>query len=194
MSGLRKQAKYLTEKQVKNAVSRMGDYRNSLRNRAIIELGLYAGLRAKEISLLRWEHITDGSGEVADRITLTDDVTKGRSGGLIPINGKLAGTLKELMGSGVDRKSAVIRSEKGGHLKTQSVVNLLWQHYRKCDIEGASSHSGRRTFITNVARNISQVGGSMRDVMALARHKNLATTQRYVEQNTEAQKSVVGLI
>ena len=178
MSGLRKQARYLTEKQVKNAVSRMGDYRHSLRNRAIIELGLYAGLRAKEISLLRWEHVTDASHEVSDRITLTDDVTKGRSGGLIPINGKLAGTLKALMGSGVDRKSAVIRSEKGGHLKTQSVVNLLWQHYRKCDIEGASSHSGRRTFITNVARNISQVGGSMRDVMALARHKNLATTQR----------------
>jgi len=38
------------------------------------------------------------------------------------------------------------------------------------------------------------VGGSMRDVQALARHANLQTTQRYVEQNTEAQRLVVGML
>ena len=91
-------------------------------------------------------------------------------------------------------KSAVIINSKGDGLKRQSVVNLLWSHYRKCDIPGASSHSGRRTFITNAARKISLVGGSVRDIQALARHANLQTTQRYVEQNTEAQRLVVNMI
>ena len=88
----------------------------------------------------------------------------------------------------------MIRSARGGAMMRQSVVNFLAAHYRRCDIEGASSHSGRRTFITNAARKISTVGGSMRDVMSLARHANLQTTQRYVEANSEAQERVVQLV
>ncbi len=41
---------------------------------------------------------------------------------------------------------------------------------------------------------LSLAGGSMRDVQALARHANLQTTQRYVEENSEAQKQVVEML
>jgi integrase len=57
-----------------------------------------------------------------------------------------------------------------------------------------SSHSGRRTFITNAARTISSVGGSLRDVQMLAGHRALSTTQRYIEADAEAQKRVVDLV
>ena len=59
---------------------------------------------------------------------------------------------------------------------------------------GASSHSGRRTFITNVAKKISSVGGSMRDVQSLAGHSNLQTTQRYIEVDTQSQRKVIDII
>ena len=138
----------------------------------------------------------DEDGRVGDIIKLTNDGSKGRSGGLVLLKAKLKETLIELWCSSKKKsaKSAVIADDKGNALKRQSVVNLLWSHYRKCDISGASSHSGRRTFVLNAARKISLVGGSMRDVQALARHKNLQTTQRYVEQNTEAQRLVVGML
>jgi len=193
MVGLSKQAAYLSEKQVKNAIARMNDYKNSLRNKAIIELTLFAGLRAIEVASLRWEHLLNEDGEIDEVIKLTNDASKGRSGGLVPLNAKLKETLTELWSALQEKsaKSAVIANVKGNALKRQSVVNLLWSHYRKCDIQGASSHSGRRTFVSNAARKISLVGGSMRDVQALARHRNLQTTQRYVEQNTEAQRLVV---
>jgi len=196
MVGLSKQAAYLRDRQVKNAIARMNDYKHSLRNKVIIELTLYAGLRAIEVASLRWEHLLNEDGEIGEVIKLTNDASKGRSGGLVPLNAKLKATLVELWNSRTDKsaKSAVIANEKGNALKRQSVVNLLWSHYRKCDIQGASSHSGRRTFVSNAARKISLVGGSMRDVQALARHKNLQTTQRYVEQNTEAQRLVVNMI
>jgi integrase len=196
MVGLSKQAAYLTEKQVKNAIARMNDYKHSLRNRAIIELTLFAGLRAIEVASLRWEHLLNEDGEIGEVIKLTNDASKGRSGGLVPLNAKLKATLAELWNKTADKsaRNAVIVDGHGKALKRQSVVNLLWSHYRRCDIQGASSHSGRRTFVSNAARKISLVGGSMRDVQALARHKNLQTTQRYVEQNTEAQRLVVNMI
>ena len=56
------------------------------------------------------------------------------------------------------------------------------------------SHSGRRTFITNAARKISTVGGSLRDVQMLAGHKALSTTQRYIEGDVEAKRRVVDLV
>jgi integrase/recombinase XerD len=59
---------------------------------------------------------------------------------------------------------------------------------------GCSSHSGRRTFITNAARKISTVGGSLRDVQALAGHSSLAVTQRYIDGDAEARKKIVEII
>lgn len=198
MSGLQRKAAYLSERQIKNAVARMNEYRHSLRNKAVLQLTYLAGLRAKEVSLLRWEHLLNEDGEIGEAITLTNDITKGKSGGIIALNDALRETLSALLSQDEmarkDRKTAVIRSERGQAFKTQSIVNLLWQHYRKCDIQGASSHSGRRTFITNAARKISLVGGSMRDVQQLARHSSLQITQRYVEANSAAQKAVVNML
>jgi integrase/recombinase XerD len=194
---LTKQAKALSDKQVKNAISRMNDYRKKNRNTAIIELTLYAGLRAKEVAGLCWVHILDENKQISNEIRLTDDISKGKSGGIIPLHPKLRETLSlllsEVNGDDILKKN-VIRSSQGGGMKTQSVINFLFAHYKKCDIAGASSHSGRRTFITNAARKISSVGGSIRDVQQLARHSNLQTTQRYIETNSEAQKAVINLL
>lgn len=198
MTGLQRKAAYLSERQIKNAVARMNDYRHSLRNKAVLQLTYLAGLRAKEVSLLRWEHLLNEDGEIGDAITLTNDITKGKSGGVIPLSDTLRETLSALLSNDElarkDRKTAVIRSERGQAFRTQSVVNLLWQHYRRCDIQGASSHSGRRTFITNAARKISLAGGSMKDIQQLARHSSLQITQRYVETNSAAQKAVVNML
>ena len=58
--------------------------------------------------------------------------------------------------------------------------------------DGCSSHSGRRTAITRWARKISSVGGSLRDVQALARHSSLQMTQRCIEVSEDACRLVVG--
>jgi integrase/recombinase XerD len=58
---------------------------------------------------------------------------------------------------------------------------------------GYSSHSGRRTFITNAARKISTVGGSLRDVQILAEHSSLAVAQRNIEGDGEASQKIIDL-
>ena len=76
----------------------------------------------------------------------------------------------------------------------QAIVNMFHRWYRHLGFSGCSSHSGRRTFITNAARKISTAGGSLKDVQELAGHSNLRTTQRYIDANPDAQVRVVGLI
>jgi integrase len=61
-------------------------------------------------------------------------------------------------------------------------------------MDGCSSHSGRRTFMTRAARQVSQVGGSLRDVQELAGHTSLAMTQRSIEGDTETKRKLVALL
>jgi len=87
----------------------------------------------------------------------------------------------------------VIYSERGHAMTAGGVVQWFRRVYSGLGFVGASSHSGRRTFITQAARRISTVGGSLRDVQDLARHRSLTTTSRYIEVNAEAKRRVVDL-
>jgi site-specific recombinase XerD len=79
-------------------------------------------------------------------------------------------------------------------MSAAAIKNLFACWFRTTGLQGCSSHSGRRTFITNAARKISTVGGSLRNVQMLASHRALSTTQRYIEADVDAQRRVVDLI
>jgi integrase/recombinase XerD len=66
--------------------------------------------------------------------------------------------------------------------------------YGRLGLIGCSSHSGRRTFITETSKRISTVGGSLRDIQMMVGHQSLQTTQRYIESDSESQMKVVNLI
>ena len=199
---LTKSHEALSDKQVKNAVARMGDYRFATRNRAIISLGLYAGLRACEIGAVCWKDVLTADDAIGDELRVRNLIAKGKhGGGLVAMNGKLKSVLSELFAIATQqdkpmmeiRNQTIIRSQNNRAMKTQSIVNLMFAHYRKCDIQ-ASSHTARKTFITNTARLISTVGGSIHDIAALARHSSIQTTQIYLSKNSDAQKIVVNMI
>ena len=193
--GIGKQAKVLNQKQVEAVLHHIGKRRNGLRNQVIFLLSVRAGLRAKEIAALRWSMVLDASGAVGDAIHLTNQASKGNSGRVIPLNRQLLAVLVSLYQS-QPRSGAghVIKTERTNHTSAQAIVNLFACWYRDLGLVGCSSHSGRRTFITNAARKISTVGGSLRDVQSLAGHASLQTTQRYIEGDAEARRRVVDLV
>jgi integrase/recombinase XerD len=77
---------------------------------------------------------------------------------------------------------------------SQTIVNMFQKWYSTLGLIGCSSHSGRRTFITETAKKISLVGGSLRDIQMMAGHSSLQTTQRYIDADSEAQTKVVSLL
>jgi integrase/recombinase XerD len=192
---LGKQAKTLSKGQVEAVLGYLAKTRHSARNRLIFLLSVKAGLRAKEIARLTWWMTNDAQGEIGRAICLQDSASKGRSGRTIPLNDEVREALIEYRTQVTGFAGPyVISTERSLATSPQAIVNLFSRWYRDLGFQGCSSHSGRRTFITNAARKISTVGGSLRDVQVLAGHTNLRTTQRYIEANAEAQVRVVELI
>jgi integrase/recombinase XerD len=193
---LGKQAKTLSNAQIKAVLLHLERSRNPVRNRLIFLLSVKAGLRAKEIADLTWRMVTDAQGEIVKEIRLENSASKGRSGGVIAMNSELRQCLLHWRKQSwlTNSKSRVIRTERSSATSAAVIVNLICDWYAELGFQGCSSHSGRRTFITNAARKISLVGGSLRDVQALARHSSLSTTQRYIECDVDAQRRVVELI
>lgn len=193
---LARQAKILSKAQIEAVLNYLKATRYPKRNRVIFLLSVKAGLRAKEIALLTWEMITDADGTVGKAIHLQDRASKGSSGRIIPLNPDLKIALQEWMDASVFYASSVfvVPTERSRSTSPQAIVNLFSRWYEAMEFHSCSSHSGRRTFITNAARKISTVGGSLRDIQVLAGHTSLRTTQRYIEADVEAQKRVVSLV
>jgi integrase/recombinase XerD len=161
----------------------------------IFLLSVKVGLRAKEIAKLTWWMVNDSQGQVARRIYLQDSASKGKSGRVIPMSDEVRDALIEYRDEVTSFSGPhVISTERGLSTSPQAILNMFQRWYRHLGFVGCSSHSGKRTFITNAARKISTVGGSLKDVQELAGHANLRTTQRYIEANPEAQVRVVGLV
>lgn len=194
--GLLKQAKILNSGQQKAVLNFLEKTRSPVRNKVIFLLSVKAGFRAKEIASLTWTMVCDSDGSIADCISLTNQASKGKGGGIVWLNKELKDALNDLKATQwiVDQNKYVIPSERSERMSAQAIVNLFAYWYQQLGFEGCSSHSGRRTFITNAARKISGVGGSIKDVQMLARHSSLTMTQRYIEADVEAMKKVVELV
>jgi integrase len=188
-----RQAKILSPHEVEDLLFFAKTTRYPDRNRAIVLLSVKAGLRAAEIAKLTWRMIVDPVGNVGYRIELEDRAAKKRSGRIIPLNSQLRDALITLRGS-CTGQGAVVRSERGQAMTPLSIVVWFNRAYRATGLEGCSSHSGRRTFITRAARVVHKAGGSLRDVQLLAGHRSIQTTQRYIDGDSDAQRRLVSLI
>jgi len=199
--GIGKQSKTLNKSQIEMIRTFLRSKRNGLRNETIFLLSVKGGMRSVEISKLQWNMILNSDGEIGDYIHLPNSSSKGNNGGrIIPINKDLKTNLIEYFKHchkfyGFDKhKSFVVRTERSPFTTSQTIINMFGSWYGRLGLIGCSSHSGRRTFITETSKRISTVGGSLRDIQMMVGHSSLQTTQRYIESDSESQMKVVNLI
>ena len=189
-----KRAKILSPDHIEDLLVFANQTRNPIRNQALVLLSVKAGLRAGEIAKLTWPMLAGPTGDVGWSIELEDRIAKKGSGRVIPIHPQLHGALVKLRRQSHDLIGPVIRSERGGPMTPISVVCWFARAYKAIGLQGCSSHSGRRTFVTRAARLAHKAGGSLRDVQLLAGHWSIQTTQRYIDGDTDAQRKLVALI
>jgi integrase/recombinase XerD len=188
-----KQAKILSDDNSEDLLLFAETSRHPFRNKVIVLLSAKAGLRAGEIARLTWAMITDPTGDIGTVLELPDSAAKKQSGRVVPLHEELR-TVLAAWRSATQVAGPVIVSERGGPMTPQSIVVWFANAYRLIGLDGCSSHSGRRTFITRAARLVHKAGGSLRDVQLLAGHRSIQTTQAYIDGDTDVQRRLVALI
>jgi integrase len=187
-------AKILRPAEVRRLLAACRHSRRPERNRLMVLLSVRAGLRACEIAALDWDMVLTARGEVGRIIELPGWAAKKGSGRRIPLHPELKAALQRLRKVAAVTDGPVIVSERGDGMTAKSVVNWFARAYAVTGLQGCSSHSGRRTFITQAARLIHKAGGSLRDVQELAGHRSIKTTQGYIEGDADAQRRLMRLL
>lgn len=167
--------------------------RHAARNRCMLLLTHYAGLRVGEVACLRWQDVVNADGTVKDEIRLLPDMTKGRHARTVFVSKKLREELQAYADQAhcINRSYPFFPSQKSVKhgFSANSLGQTLTQIYQAAGIEGASSHSGRRTFLTNLANK----GTAIHLLKMLAGHRNIATTAAYLYSSPAQLRAVVEL-
>lgn len=187
-----KQAKTLKPDELKLVLQHVTTRRHAARDRAIVLTSFLSGMRAHELAALKLDDVVGDDGRVRDELTLAVTQTKGRRARRVFINAKLrkelSGYIKSTCGSHKP-SDPLFMSQKTRSFSANTMCQLFLNIYRTCGIKGASSHSGRRTFITNLASK----SVSVRVLAALAGHSSISTTQRYIDVNDQQLRNAVEL-
>jgi integrase len=154
----------------------------------IVLLSLKAGLRAGEIRDRKPDTGYSGwpPGDFESVLEPHDRAAKNRRGRRIPLHPDLKAALiacRRAVGAAV---GPVITSQRGPKTTAVSIVNWFAGAFHAVGLEGCSSHSGRRTFITCAARIVHQAGHRCAT--------SIQMTQRYIDSDTEAQRKPASLI
>lgn len=165
--GIGKQAKILTNKQQELLLTYLEKSRYPLRNKVMLLFSFKAGLRAKEIAAVTWSMVCNADGKIGTEINLTNNASKGNySGRIIPLNKQLKNLLERLLLQKQEKlgfclENHIIDSERGRKTSPQAIVNWFSKLYKTVGIDGCSSHSGRRTFITNAAKTFALLAAAL---------------------------------
>ena len=189
---LMRQAQTLNEAQLRRVLQYCQTRRHPLRDRTIVLVSFNAGLRAKEIAALTEGDVFDDTGAVREQFVLQGRQSKGGKARTVYLNQRLRRALAEYA-AGLnlsDPNRALFESQKGGHFSANTMCQLFLDIYKAVGLKDASSHSGRRTYITRLANK----GVGVRLLAALAGHSSIQVTQRYIDVNADQLAAAVELL
>jgi len=197
------QAKVLNEKEIRKVLLHIASKKHSARNRAMFLMTTNCGLRVKEVASLRISNVLASDGSIREEFHLSAEQTKGSKGRTIYLSKKMQEELHNYLSSRFKLKDllAVTMTDTSRALFPSQKDNVhgfspstLAQHfhylYKIANVDGASSHSGRRGYLTALANK----GVSVRVLMELVGHSSMAVTQKYIDVNPKMLRASVELL
>ena len=197
------QAKVLSEKEIKKVIKLIESKRHSSRNRCMFLATHMSGARIGEIASLRICDVIASDGTIKTEVYLSAEQTKGSKGRTLYLSEKLRNEielflktrfkLRDLLAVTLtDTTRALFTNQKNPNrgFSASTACQMFHYWYKEAKIEGASSHSGRRSFITNLANK----GVHVRILQELAGHSSIAVTQKYIDVNYDKLRASVELL
>ena len=194
VESMSKQAKTLTQQELRRVLDYIATRKHSIRNRALVLTSFLSGMRVGEIASLRYSNIVSSDGTIKNEIHLTAEQTKGNESRTVFVNDRLRKELECYISTHkpTNSNSKFFYSQKS--TSDGFTANTLTQYfhylYKRVGIDGASSHSGRRSFATNIASR----GVGIRVLQKLLGHKNIQTTSVYIYANDDMLRKAVELV
>ena len=188
------QARALGAAEMEQVLEHVNAGRHAHRNRCFILLTHLAGMRVGEVASLRWVDVLTADGHIKEEIRLLPEMTKGKHARTVFISTRLRQELQQY--ADIYRRAApldcpLFYSQKGARsgFTANSLTQTIAKLYRGAGLDGATSHSGRRTFLTNLANK----GTAIHLLRTLAGHRSISTTATYLYSSPTQLKAAVEL-
>ena len=167
---------------------------HNLRDRVIFAVCLFTAARINEACTLHTLDVYDRRGNVRVELTFRKSNTKGKlATRTIPVLDELRGYLeryKPEAGKVWLFPGGVFREEQTRHINPDSASRVLRKAFEKVNIDGASTHSMRRTALTQM----SNAGIPLRTIQEISGHRNLEQLQQYLEIQPEQVKGAIATL
>ena len=177
-----KKAKTLTDVQITTAIKSIDrSSSNNRRDRLWVMLSCFAGLRAQEIAYLDVDDVLDAEGNISPYLQITKKAGKYGKERRLTMPVHLRNEVAQYVRDFGLIAGPMFWNQYRAAVTPNAVAQQLGAIYRKCGFVGASSHSGRRTLITKLARSSNDHGCSLLDVQHIAGHADVSSTMEYVD-------------
>ena len=189
-----KQAKTLNQQELRRVLDYTATRKHSTRNRALVLTSFLSGMRVGEIASLRYSDVVSADGAIKNEVHLSAEQTKGNEGRTVFINDRLRRELEIYITRykpvNTNRKFFYSQKSTSDGFTANTLTQYFHYLYKRVGIDGASSHSGRRSFATNIASK----GVGIRVLQKLLGHKNIQTTSVYIYANDDMLRKAVELV
>ena len=197
------QAKVLTQEEVERVLRYLGKKQHAARNQAMFLLTHGCGVRIKELVSIRLCDVLDRNGNINAEVHLNRNQTKGDRGRTVYLSDKMRAVIENylcqrfgiqnlLAVTMTDTSRALFSTQKNADRGFSASTGCQMFHYwyKDCGIKHGSSHSGRRSFITNLAnKNVS-----IHILKELAGHRSIAVTEKYIAKNPSILRASVNML
>ena len=195
------QARTLNEKEIKLLLLYINTRKFALRDRNMMLLTHWAGMRIGEVAAVKICDVLAADGSIKDEIRLTAEQTKGKHARAVMLSEKLRKELLSYLQQRFDTKQLIaitytdnmkkplFATQKRDGFNANTAAYHFHMLYKAAGIEG-SSHSGRRSFLTQ----LSAKSVPLKVLMELAGHRQAQTTMRYINVTSDMRKAAVELL
>ena len=179
-------AKILTPYEIKLLFNE-GFTLNPIRDKTLFAVCLYTACRITECVTLNIQDVFDSKGRVRPELIIRKGSTKGKlATRTIPIVEDLKIRLEQYQPT--DTRGYLFPGRHGkGHIKTDSADWILREACKRVDIEGVSTHSFRRTALTQM----SNAGVPLRIIQEISGHRTLDELYKYLEVKPEQVRGAI---
>jgi integrase/recombinase XerD len=196
------QAKTLNEKELNLLLLYIKTRKYAVRDRAMVLMTYWGGMRIGEVASTKIGDVLNADGTIKEEIRLTAEQTKGKHARTVVLAEKLRKEIlayiktrftdKELIAVTYSAymNKPLFATQKREGFNANTACYHFHMLYKGCGLNGASSHSGRRSYITS----LSARAVPLKVLMELVGHRQAQTTMRYIDVTSDMKRAAVELV